>query len=70
MGLIISIYNNWLVMQPFHEATKHAELMDFAGRKCVVKLSICRQRDMSLRNQITSLHGTTAIEMLLGDIRS
>ena len=30
-------------MRPFHEATKHGELSDFAGRKYVAKVKICRQ---------------------------
>ena len=56
-------------MRPFHEATKHAELMEFAAEN-VAKLKISRQSptNMSLRNYIISLNGTTFTEMLLGDI--
>ena len=31
------------VLRPFHEMTKHAELTNFASRKYVAKLKICRQ---------------------------
>ena len=47
------------VMRPFHEATKHAELMEFAGRKYVAVLKISRQspKVMLLRKYSMSLHG-------------
>ena len=57
-------------MRPINEATKQAKLMDLAGRKYVAELKICRRtpKNMSLRNSITSLHGTMFTEMLLGDL--
>ena len=58
--------NDFTIMRPFHEATKHGELSDFAGRKYVAKLKLCHQTTKNI--SIISLYGTTPTEMLLVDM--
>ena len=53
------------LMRPFHEATKHAKLMEFAGQ---AKNKSPEPKKMSLMHYNMSLHGTTFTEILLSDL--